>query len=110
MSLKQPGIYLVLMCASMLFGFLLSGDSVSASPDAAAADRRVNATYWAADDPDSAPAIFWFGEIDLTANYIDGRIGRQILSILYLTPKAVTSPVNAGWFQEVGTKDWAARL
>ena len=27
-----------------------------------------------------------------------------------VTPSAVNSPVSTGWFHDVGTNDWAARL
>ena len=35
---------------------------------------------------------------------------RRMASSIRVTPRAVNSPVSTGWFQLVGTKDWAARL
>ena len=75
MPFKKLTHNLVIICAGLLAALSLSGEGVSASPDGAVPSRRVNATYWSSDDTASAPAIFWFGEIDLTGNYIDGRIG-----------------------------------
>ena len=39
-----------------------------------------------------------------------GQSARRTASSTLVTPRAVNSPVSTAWAQEVGTKDWAARL
>ena len=54
---------------------LLFGTTVADTKAQGETVYRVNATYWNRNDPESVPAIFWFGRIDLTSNDVNGRIG-----------------------------------
>jgi hypothetical protein len=73
-----------LLAGLMLISFLAIGQWLSSMPTQAneanansSPVRRVNAPYLAVPPPapySTQPAIFWFGQVDNTSNYADGRI------------------------------------